>query len=249
MLSSLDLFSGIGGFSLGLERAGLCRAQQFVELDEACRRVLSKRWPGVPIHEDIRTYNCNQHFDVICGGFPCQDLSKNGKRRGLDGERSGLWKEFHRLIQQGRPQWVIVENVPTLRSAGLKQVLADLAQVGYHARWDCIPACAVGADHERDRIWIVANPSRQRVEGLWPSGFVVPPALDQATVFDRSGDGVWKVEPDLRRTSYGLSTRLDGRLNSWKDRLKQLGNSVHPGVVQAIGQEILRVHTSTKEPT
>lgn len=160
----LDLFSGIGGFSLGLERAGF-RTVGFCEIDPYCRRVLAERWPSVPIWEDVKDLSA-QHIaarglsvDVICGGFPCQDVSVAGKGAGLEGKRSGLWSEYARLIGELRPSYVIVENVAALLNRGLDRVLGDLAEIGYDAEWHCIPASAIGAPHRRDRIWIVAHPA------------------------------------------------------------------------------------------
>ena len=161
----LDLFSGVGGFSLGLERAGM-QTVAFCEIEPFCRAVLRKHWPEVPIYEDIRTLTADVlerdgiAVDVICGGFPCQDLSFAGKRAGLEGERSGLWGEYRRLIGELRPRFVIVENVPGLLSLGMGTVLGDLAALGYDAVWDCIPASALGAPHRRDRLWIVAHTRR-----------------------------------------------------------------------------------------
>ena len=162
MMKVLDLFSGIGGFSLGLERTGGFETVAFCEIDPFCRRVLAKHWPGVPIHDDVRTLTADAFpaggVDVICGGFPCQDVSHAGKRAGLEGARSGLWSEYARLIGELRPSYVIVENVPGLLSLGLGAVLGDLAALRYDAVWDCIPASAVGAPHLRDRVWILAQP-------------------------------------------------------------------------------------------
>jgi DNA (cytosine-5)-methyltransferase 1 len=159
-LKVLDLFSGIGGFSLGLERAGGFETSAFCEINKNAQKVLKKHWPNVPIFEDVTTLKGEQlgTIDVICGGFPCQDISLAGKGAGLEGARSGLWFEFHRLIKEIKPSWVIAENVAVLRSRGLDQVLRSLAEIGYDAEWHCIPASAVGAPHQRDRVWIVAYP-------------------------------------------------------------------------------------------
>ena len=157
----LDLFSGIGGFSLGLERAGM-KTIAFCEIDKKCQLVLKKHWPDVPIFDDIKTLTkdgLHERVDVICGGFPCQDISLAGKGAGLSGERSGLWSEFHRLINEIKPKYAIVENVAALRSRGLDQVLRSLASIEYDAQWHCIPASAIGAPHRRDRIWIIAYPN------------------------------------------------------------------------------------------
>jgi DNA (cytosine-5)-methyltransferase 1 len=165
MLRVLDLFSGIGAFSLGLERAGM-RTVAFCEIEPFARRVLAKHWPDIYIFDDVRTLSA-QHLtgmgigvDVICGGFPCQDISVAGRGAGIGGERSGLWSEFARIIGEVGPRYVIVENVAALLGRGLGDVLGDLASLGYDAEWHCIPAAAVGAPHIRDRIWIVAYAAR-----------------------------------------------------------------------------------------
>jgi DNA (cytosine-5)-methyltransferase 1 len=161
VLSVGSLFSGIGGFDLGFERAGCSIAWQ-VEIDPWARAVLTKHWPTVPKHADIR--DVGRHnlgpVDILCGGFPCQDISLAGKGAGIaEGTRSGLWSEYVRLIRELRPRYVVVENVAALKSRGLDRVLGDLAASGYDAEWDCIPACAIGAPHRRDRLWIVAYPA------------------------------------------------------------------------------------------
>ena len=157
----LDLFSGIGGFSLGLERAGM-KTVAFCEIEEFPRRVLAKHWPHVPIHHDVRELRAEHvgAVEVICGGFPCQDISVAGKGAGLAGERSGLWVEYARLVGEIRPRYVIVENVAALLGRGVGTVLGDLAALGYDSEWHCISAASVGAPHLRERVWIVAYPSR-----------------------------------------------------------------------------------------
>ena len=161
----LDLFSGIGGFSLGLEATGGFETVAFCEICPKARKVLQKHWADVPIYEDVKTLtqeklnNDGINFDVVTGGFPCQDISKCGKGEGIYAERSGLWSEMYRIIRNAKPKWAIIENVPALRSRGLALVLQNLWEIGYNAQWDCIPASAVGAPHQRDRIWIVAYPS------------------------------------------------------------------------------------------
>lgn len=153
-----SLFSGIGGFDLGLERAGM-RVIWQSEIDPYASAVLRKHWPHVPNHGDIRTITAGtvERPDVLCGGFPCQDISNAGKRAGIDGDRSGLWSEYARVIGELRPRYVLVENVAALLGRGLERVLGDLAALGFDAEWHCIPASAVGAPHLRDRIWIVAE--------------------------------------------------------------------------------------------
>ena len=159
-MNVLDLFSGIGGFSLGLERAGM-KTVAFCEVDKKCQQVLKKHWPDVPIFDDVTTLkgkDIEETVDVICGGFPCQDISLAGKGAGLEGKRSGLWSEFKRLIEEIKPKYAIIENVSALRSRGLDQVLREISEIGYDAEWHCITAASIGAPHRRDRIWIVAYP-------------------------------------------------------------------------------------------
>jgi DNA (cytosine-5)-methyltransferase 1 len=151
-----ELFAGIGGFSLGLERAGMtCKWQ--VEIDPYATAVLRKHWPQVPKHDDVRTFPPQGDYavDVICGGFPCQDISVAGKGAGLAGARSGLWYEYARIIGELRPRFVIVENVAALLARGMGTVLGELSALGYDAEWHVVPASAVGAPHRRERVWII----------------------------------------------------------------------------------------------
>lgn len=150
-----SLFSGIGGLDLGLERAGMtCKWQ--VEIDEFCRRVLEKHWPNVKRYGDIREVgNELEPVDLICGGFPCQDVSIIGKRRGLDGDRSGLWREFARIVRIVRPRFIVVENVPGLLSSGFGRVLGDLAESGYDAEWQVFNAGGFGVPQQRRRLFVV----------------------------------------------------------------------------------------------
>ena len=157
-LKVLDLFSGIGGFSLGLERTGGFETVAFCEIEEFPRKVLAKHWPEVPCYEDVRKLEGKDvgSVDVICGGYPCQPFSTAGKRRGEEDDRH-LWPEFSRLVAELRPTWVIGENVAGHISMGLDDVLSDLEGQGYTARTFVIPACAVDAKHRRDRVWTVAH--------------------------------------------------------------------------------------------
>jgi DNA (cytosine-5)-methyltransferase 1 len=153
-----SLFSGIGGLELGLERAGLGPVLWQVECDDYAIRVLERHWPDAARYRDVREVGRHNlaPVDVICGGFPCQDVSNAGKRAGLAGHRSGLWSEFARIVRELRPGYVLVENVAALLGRGFGDVLGDLAACGYDAEWDCIPAAAVGAPHRRDRLFLVA---------------------------------------------------------------------------------------------
>jgi len=160
----LDLFAGIGGFSLAAswvwgdehETIGFC------DIDEYCEKTLKKNFPNIPYYNDVQKLNGSKlgKVDIICGGFPCQDISLAGKGLGIEkGKRSGLWSEFNRLIGELRPKYAIIENVAAITSRGLNIVLRDLAETGYDAEWQCISAREVGARHKRERIWIIAYPN------------------------------------------------------------------------------------------
>ncbi len=167
---SLHLFAGGGGGLLADVLAGI-RPVCAVEIEEFPRRILALRFPGMGIWDDVRTFRadnpeCADAFGwfrehagelVVAGGFPCQDISSAGRGAGLAGERSGLWREFARVLCEIRPRWAFVENSPMLVHRGLGDVLGDLAALGYDARWNVLGADAVGALHRRDRIWITAK--------------------------------------------------------------------------------------------
>lgn len=161
MLKVLDLFSGIGGFTLGLERTGGFKTVAFCEIDAFCQKVLKKHWPQVPIFEDIRTLSYEGPVDVICGGYPCQSQSIAGIRKGKKDDR-WLWPEMFNCIKKHRPRWIIGENVAGHIDMELDDVLFDLESQGYSTETFVIPACAVNAPHRRDRVWIVANSQSER---------------------------------------------------------------------------------------
>lgn len=260
-MNVLDLFSGIGGFSLGLERAGM-RTVAFCECEPFPRRVLAERWPNVPIYEDVRTLTGERlrsdgiAVDVICGGFPCQDISFAGKGAGLAGERSGLWREFARLIGEIRPRFAIVENVSALLNRGFGDVLGDLAEIGFDAEWHCIPASAVGAPHRRDRLWIVAYPNDQgeqrsainaeverRVAHAANSAQMLRPSFFREQS-NRALRSYWPQSYEQRIAELhgmvdGISTRVDG--------CSALGNAVVPAIPEIIGRAIMRLSVTENE--
>jgi DNA (cytosine-5)-methyltransferase 1 len=217
----LDLFSGIGGFSLGLERAGM-ETVAFCEFDKKAQLVLKKHWPEIPIYDDVRELSGKQFegqtIDLICGGFPCQPFSVAGKQKGEEDDRH-LWPEYFRLIQEIRPRWVIGENVSGLINMGLDQVLSDLESADYSCQTLVIPACAVNAPHRRDRVWIIANSESARagenIGRLWQgvsriSGGenAIPKTLENTGHRGRGdgiegsprGNGTGKLEAGLRAT-------------------------------------------------
>ena len=161
-LKMLDTFAGIGGFSYAAEKlVGGFETVQFIEIDPYCQQVLNKNFPNIPIHDDITTYRAEPHSaDVITGGFPCQDLSQAGRRKGItETSRSGLWFELIRTIRMVRPKYFILENVSAILANGLDIVLRDIYEAGYDAEWCCIPSSFVGACHQRDRWWLIGYPS------------------------------------------------------------------------------------------
>lgn len=156
-LRILDLFSGIGGFSLGLESTGGFETVAFCEIENHCNKVLNKNFKGVPIFNDITSLNIKEgEYDVFTGGFPCQDISIAGKNKGIGGEKSGLWKEYKRLIKQGKPKYAIIENVFALLGRGLEVILQDLAEIGYDATWTLYDTRYFGKPQRRRRVYIIA---------------------------------------------------------------------------------------------
>jgi DNA (cytosine-5)-methyltransferase 1 len=272
MMRVLDLFSGIGGFSLGLERAGM-KTVAFCEIDPFCRRVLAKHWPEVPCYDDVRELTAGTlsgdgvgPVDVICGGFPCHDISFAGDRGGMEGERSGLWSEYARLVRELRPQFVIVENVAGLLSLGLGDVLKDLAAVGYDAEWHCIPASALGAPHRRDRLWIIAYAQREQLreqpgrgDGTRRPGAVLPKIDDVDANGQSKFGGAIYAEMARRKSLPGDGSTLwerqvgtiqahamaDGLPDDLDGGLRALGNSVLPQIPELIGRAICEIEQST----
>jgi len=257
-LKILDLFSGIGGFSLGLEATGGFETAAFCDIDPYCRNVLKKHWPNVPIFEDIRKLKGTDigTVDIITGGYPCQPFSVAGKQKGVEDKRH-LWPEYFRLIKECRPTWVIGENVSGHIKLGLDSVIEDLESEGYATRTFSISASSIGANHKRERIWIVANAYGvndaigrvdrtiqetggsgsidERGSGTNANGFSQSSkneTLDSKKQF--TNQNYWKTEPNVGRVVNGLPNRVD--------RLKALGNSLVPQIPFYIGQTILRTY-------
>lgn len=242
-MNVLDLFSGIGGFSLGLERAGM-RIVAFCEIEHHLQLILRRRWPNVPIYGDVRNLSA-QHLtadrigiNVIAGGFPCQDISIAGGNAGIYGERSGLWSEYARLIDELRPSYAIVENVAMLLSRGLGKVLGDLAALRYDAEWHCVPSAYVGARHIRDRVWIIAYPHGNRQQGPAYFGDCLAQSLGAYHRSAPIGDNGqidwegWASEPAF--------LGKDDDVPGWAYRVDALGNAVVPKIPEIIGRAIMR---------
>ena len=226
----IDLFSGIGGFSLGLESTGGFETLQFVENNKWCQKVLAKNFPNVPITGDIRNYEGQEQADVVVGGFPCQPFSVAGKRKGTEDDRH-LWPEMLRVIKASKPRWVIGENVRNLTSIQegmvFEQVCTDLENEGYEVQSFIIPASAVNAPHQRYRVWIVGyskhNGSQDRCEETRgekresKQGWVLESerTSTQQNVADTQCDGLTStekrgsIEKTIRQESQGENRTLD----------------------------------------
>jgi DNA (cytosine-5)-methyltransferase 1 len=232
----LDLFAGIGGFSLGLERAGF-ETVAFCEIEPYAQKVLAKHWPGVPIYDDVRELTAERLAgdgvfpNAICGGYPCQPFSCAGGRAG-EADNRHLWPEFARLISEIRPRWVIGENVVGHISMGLDQVLSDLEALGYTARTFVIPACAINAPHIRNRVWILADSKCERQQG---QGRHIKPVN---TAPDRNWEASGFVDAFQRGTLPYVCREHDG-ISSGVDRLRCLGNAVVPQIPEIIGRAIM----------
>ncbi len=251
-LRILDLFSGIGGFSLGLERTGGFETVAFCEIEDYPRRVLAKHWPEVPCYEDVTKLTGDIlkrdgiSVDIITGGFPCQDISCAGRKAGIkEGTRSGLWSEIVRLIGEIQPRYVIVENVADLlrgpsekRGGWFGRILGDLAESGYDAEWQSIPASFLGAPQIRKRVWVLAYPRGQRSIEAWDeSAFLVQKRnTEWAPNFptrDRQECGYVELGlPGNLRMGDGLPEQMDSRV-------KACGNAVVPQIPEMIGYAIL----------
>lgn len=254
-LKFLSLFAGIGGFDLGLERAGWQCAGQ-VEIDPFCQKVLAKHWPNVWRWDDVRTVTgelVREHcgdIDAIVGGFPCQDISYAGLGAGIEGARSGLWSEYYRLVCEVRPRFVVVENVAALLNRGMGKVLGDLAASGYDAEWRVFSACELGLAHARERVFLVAYPASKR-----PACSVIS-QCQKAIQGGRSGAKIedWqfyrmgqrngasvsearrRIEPPVLRVVNDFPGRVDA--------IKSLGNAVVPQVAEVIGRAIVEAEAN-----
>ncbi|REK25932.1 MAG: DNA (cytosine-5-)-methyltransferase [Actinobacteria bacterium] len=219
----VSLFAGIGGLDLGLERAGWeCVTQ--VEWDPWCQQILNKHWPEVPKYADVRDVSGSAlpAADAIVGGFPCQPVSQAGRQKGTSDER-WLWPEVARLVGEIRPRYVVVENVPGLRSHGGTEVVTDLATLGYDSEWGELSAAAVGAPHLRNRFFLVAHTDTSGRDGR-------PRIFRSRRRSESAHSGQWATEPDMGRVAHGIPRRVD--------RLRGLGNAVVPQVAETLAHMI-----------
>jgi len=255
-LRVLDLFSGIGGFSLGLERTGGFSTVAFCEIEPFPRKVLAKHWPGVKCYEDVTKLTGDIlrrdgiYPNVLTGGFPCQDISIAGKQAGIgEGTRSGLCGEVIRLAGEIEFEYIVLQNVSALLSgpngnagAWFSAILSDLASIGYDAEWHNIPASALGGPHRRERVWIIAYPQRKRRERPIADDCVFSCAFSPFPVpFDGSINGWCRMAERGApvRNGDGVSCAVDRR------RIKSLGNAVVPQIPELIGRAILAAEKGT----
>ena len=239
-LSVIDLFSGIGGFSLGLESTGHFETVEFWETDPFCQEVLRKHWKDVPIYEDVRYFGLNRQptqADVVCGGFPCQPFSVAGKRKGADDERY-LWEAMFRVVQEAKPSWVVCENVKGLINYGLERMVSDLEREGYSVQTFLIGAEGLGLPHKRERVFVVAySEDNRRNRRCLSAGDDKKKSCKRKTItssgFVFREDGAEALSR-VCRNYYGIPSKLDkGK------RLKALGNAVVPQIIMRIGEAIL----------
>lgn len=271
MLTVGSLFAGIGGLELGLERTGYFKTIWQVEYDPKSKkewkdqyavRVLNKHWPDTQKFGDITKLQGLPYVDLICGGFPCQDISNAGKRAGIEGERSGLWKEFIRIIREVRPKYALVENVAALTQRGLYAVLADLSESGYDAEWNIVSAASVGAPHLRERIFIVAyatggrqqqcqSQSQEKDDSCQEGNDVADTAIQGLERFNERQSAPFETKifrADIRAKCLSIGRdqwsiepdvgRVAHGVPNRVDRLARLGNAVVPQVAQVIGEMI-----------
>lgn len=222
-MNVLDLFSGIGGFSLGLERAGM-RTLAFCESDPDCVSVLRDKWPHVPVFRDVRTLTVEPGFvDLICGGFPCQPFSTAARGRN---NAPDMWPEFRRIVAEAHPAWVAAENVPGIGADGIDRVCSDLQREGYSVHAFDIDTSIPTRQRGRNRIiWLAHAYSESEPR--------FAEHAEMACVRALSGCGEANDAPPL-----GMDDGVPGRM----DRLRQLGNAITPLIAEAIGRVIMRTH-------
>ena len=245
-LNVIDLFSGIGGFSLGLHNSDpRFKTIAFCEIDPFCQKVLQKNFSGIKIYDDIKDFKNTEPAFLICGGFPCQGFSQAGLQRGTKDDRY-LWGEMFAVIKQVKPRWIIAENVrgivTTQDGLAFDTVHSDLESENYEVRAFNLPACGKGAWHRRERIFFIANLSdtnerdaqarcerqrrvRKESEGRRPSS----DASISSEIRQRPR-GYWNFESDVGRVANGISNRVD--------RLRGLGNAIVPQVAHEIMKRI-----------
>jgi DNA (cytosine-5)-methyltransferase 1 len=239
MIKHLDLFTGIGGFTLAAQFSGMKTVAQ-CEIDSECRKVLNKHWPKLPKHKDIRELNGEDYtgIDLITGGYPCQPFSIAGKQKAHEDDRH-LWPEMHRIITQAKPTWIICENVYGHVTLGLDEVLADLEAGGYTSQSFIVPSMANGANHRRNRVYIVAYAAgngRNESETCTSNGKDNDKRGKEEQDESRDNERCRSLRPEMdgyslptgRRGTKPPSLRVDDELPRRMDRNRMLGNAIDP---------------------
>ena len=238
MITIGSLFSGIGGFELGLERAiPNSKTIWQVEINPYCRSVLKKHWPDAKMFEDVRSVGADNldTVDILCCGFPCQNISNSGRKEGIHGEKSSLWFEARRIISELRPPIIVLENVPAIAFRGLSTVLGNLSELGYDSEWRIVSARETGAFHLRKRMFIVAYSSGKRLERSKNPGIlkiIGPWRKKQFTRLLQSQRKLGISTKGNRGVHDGISRRMD--------RLKALRNAIVPQCSELVGKYILQ---------
>jgi DNA (cytosine-5)-methyltransferase 1 len=249
-LKILDLFSGIGGFSLGLEATGHFETAAFCEIEPYCKQVLKKHWPTVPIFDDIRQLKGTDigTIDIITGGYPCQPFSVAGKQKAEQDPRH-LWPEYFRLIQELKPTWVIGENVSGHIKLGLDSVLEDLASEGYSTRTFSISASSIGANHKRERVWTIANLANSECLG-WtkrPEESKEFKGEKSSYQFDNSSEGRIESEPGQDVANTNEERVFSSKIARDNGKDKQKSNDEHIGRCStAFGRKVLQGNWSVE---
>lgn len=258
-LNALDLFSGLGGFTLGLDRAGIDTVA-FCEIDPPCQAVLKHHWPKIPIFADITKITFNKiqfegvtnKIDIICGGYPCTGHSVAGKKKGFENEKSSLWREYHRLAREIKPRYCIIENSHNLRSTGLAEILQAFHEIGYNAEWQIISAYSVGAPHQRERIYIVF----WRGDIPYPYPFRYWEADPQKA---ETTQGWWAKRRIKRDSVFGKIPQAQSRVLQLTDgipeqlvkveeyKIAMLGNALVPQIPELIGRALVEHEESLND--
>lgn len=238
-----SLFSGIGGFELGAKLENINTLWN-CEIKPFNRKILNQHFKETYQYEDIRTMYNPQYVDIISGGFPCQDISINGRGNGINGERSGLWKQMFRICSEVRPKYIIIENSPALAIRGIEQVLSNLAQIGYDAEWSCIPNCAFSYPHRRERLFIIAYPNGIRPQSLVQDGRSydsIFQAINKTGQIYALSLSEWFRQ---QRTDSGIGSNI--RIPNYVDRIEGVGNAVNPIIAKYLFNCIKKHYETTR---
>lgn len=243
----LDLFSGIGGFALAAQWAGI-KTVGFCEIDEECRKVLNKHWPNIQKHKDIRELDGSEYegVDIITGGYPCQPFSVAGKQKAHEDDRH-LWPELFRIITQAKPTWVICENVYGHVTLGLDEVLSDLESRNYTVQSFIVPSLANGANHRRNRVYIVAHATsngRNGSEATSSNGKDDDKRREKEPNQNRHDERCRSIWPEMdgyslptgRRGTKPPPLRVANELPRRMDRNRMLGNAIDPMIAYQLLQ-------------